>query len=75
MPLEGRIDVVPFGIESVRECLGTVRITQVEKHDDDPGGERTYEVVGARKTTVRHHRKDGALVLVAKALASDAGTA
>lgn len=73
MPLELRIDVIPRGVESLREILGTVRITQIEQHDQDPGGERTYSVVGARRSEVRHRRRDGALVLVAKALAADAG--
>lgn len=73
MPLEVTIAVIPHGDEALRETLGTIRITQVERHDDDPGGDRTYSVIGARSSRVRHRRADGALVLVAKALAADTG--
>ncbi len=73
MPLELSIDVIPHGYEQQRQRIGNIRITQVEKLDADPDGERIYRVVGARDTRVRHRRGDGALALVAKAFASDCG--
>lgn len=71
MPIEVRIDVIPHGVETARQQMGTVRITQVEKLDDDPEGWRVYAVSGARLSHVKHKRSDGAMRLVALALASD----
>lgn len=75
MPLEVRVDVVPGGIESLREELALLRICQVVKHDENPGGLRTYEVsVGDRVlVAVKHFRADGALVLAASALRAVSG--
>lgn len=73
MPIEVRIDVVPHGVEALRHPIRIVRITQVERLDDDPEGWRVYRVVGARTSRVRHKRSDGAEVLVGLALAADQG--
>lgn len=75
MPLEVRIDVVPHGIEAARKTLRIITITQVEKLDDDPGGERIYEVRGTRTARIQHARKDGAGALAAKALSAYFGGA
>lgn len=70
MPIDVKIEMVPHGDDALRHQIGEVRIRQVEKLDTDSDGWRIYEVIGARVTTVRHRRGDGAGVLVAKAIAS-----
>lgn len=73
MPLEVRIDVVPHGIEAARRTIDVIHITQVDKLDDDPEGERIYAVKGLKHSFVKHRRGDGAETLAALALAVDTG--
>lgn len=67
MPLRVTVEVVPGGDEARAEVLHTLTITQVEKLDGDL---RRYRcAIDLRAASVYHHRSEGALVLVEKALA------
>lgn len=69
MPLEIKIDLIPHGIEEQRQTLDRVRITQVRQLDNDPEGERIYQVeYNGHFYEVKHRRSEGPLALSTKAL-------
>jgi len=75
MPLEVDVTVVPGGHEFARHKIRRIEIIQIAELDGDVDGWRIYEVIGVRRSTLRHKRSDGAAVLSAKALLVDAGHA
>jgi hypothetical protein len=80
MPLRVTVEVIPNGDEARAEVLDVVTITNEgptsQAQAKDPGGHRTYRVVGSGGTLfVAHRRSDGALMLAGRAVLHMSGMA